>query len=83
MADPPRKRATYQDLLAAPEHLVAEIVNGDLVTSPRPAFRVSASSYSLLGVWRDNAIVRVEPFDAVEIDLASLWARYVRRTFNR
>ena len=32
-----RARATYADLLAVPEHLVAEIVDGELVTSPRPA----------------------------------------------
>lgn len=39
MADPVRARgtATYADLVAAPEHLVAEILDGDLITSPRPA----------------------------------------------
>src|SRR5262249_14626112 len=31
------RRATYEDLLAVPEHLVAEILDGELVTSPRPA----------------------------------------------
>jgi len=30
------RRATYEDLLAVPDHLVAEILNGNLVTSPRP-----------------------------------------------
>jgi Uma2 family endonuclease len=29
----------------------------------------------LLGAWRDDARVRAEPFDAIELDLASLWAR--------
>src|SRR5437899_8974257 len=33
----PRRRATYADLLAVPEHLVAEIIDGELLTSPRPA----------------------------------------------
>lgn len=38
MSGPPtRRRATYEDLLAVPEHLVAEIIDGELVTSPRPA----------------------------------------------
>lgn len=37
MASPVRKRATYDDLLEVPDHLVAEIVDGDLHTSPRPA----------------------------------------------
>jgi Uma2 family endonuclease len=30
--------ATYEDLLKVPEHLVAEIVDGELYTNPRPAF---------------------------------------------
>ncbi|HEX2570155.1 MAG TPA: Uma2 family endonuclease [Polyangia bacterium] len=32
-----KRPATYQDLLALPEHLVAEIVDGELVATPRPA----------------------------------------------
>jgi len=32
-----RRRATYDDLIAVPEHLVAEIIDGELITSPRPA----------------------------------------------
>jgi Uma2 family endonuclease len=32
-----RRPATYEDLLALPDHLVAEILDGELVTSPRPA----------------------------------------------
>ena len=32
----PRRKATYDDLCAVPEHFVAEIVGGELVTSPRP-----------------------------------------------
>src|SRR5204862_2517969 len=34
---PPRRRATYADLLEVPEHLVAEIIDGELLTRPRPA----------------------------------------------
>ena len=34
---PARRPATYDDILAAPEHVVAEIVDGELFTSPRPA----------------------------------------------
>ena len=37
MALPRKKPATYEDLLAVPEHLVAEIVDDELYTSPRPA----------------------------------------------
>ena len=36
---PAQHAATYQDLLAAPDHLVAEILFGELVTHPRPALR--------------------------------------------
>jgi hypothetical protein len=31
------KRATYEDLLRVPDTMVAEIVDGELVVSPRPA----------------------------------------------
>ncbi|MBA2544097.1 MAG: Uma2 family endonuclease [Deltaproteobacteria bacterium] len=34
---PKKKPATYQDVLDAPEHLNAEIIDGDLRLSPRPA----------------------------------------------
>ena len=37
MGKPARCRATYEDLCAVPEHLVAELIGGDLYTSPRPA----------------------------------------------
>jgi len=33
----PKRRATYDDLMAVPDHLVAEIIDGELFTSPRPA----------------------------------------------
>lgn len=31
-----KKRATYQDVLDAPEHVIAEIIGGELRLSPRP-----------------------------------------------
>ena len=37
MADPARRRATYDDVLSAPRHVVAEILDGELRLSPRPA----------------------------------------------
>jgi Uma2 family endonuclease len=36
--DPARRRATYEDLLQVSDLLIAEIIDGELVTSPRPAF---------------------------------------------
>jgi hypothetical protein len=46
MAEPAQRAATYEDLLAVPEHQVAEILFGRLVTHPRPAPRhaVAASA---------------------------------------
>jgi Uma2 family endonuclease len=49
MADPAKRRATYEDLLAVPEHLVAEILNGELVTQPRPAAPHAHATSSLGG----------------------------------
>jgi Uma2 family endonuclease len=48
MGDPAFKPATYEDLFDLPEHLVGEIVNGRLVTHPRPTPR-HARSYSAIG----------------------------------
>lgn len=41
------------------------------------ALRNEGGTWSLLGTWRDEALVRVEPFDAVELELAVLWHRVV------
>lgn len=49
MVDPARKKATYEDVLAAPEHLVAEIIDGELYTHPRPA-APHAEAASVLGM---------------------------------
>jgi len=37
MGEPAKRRATYDDLVAVPEGLIAEIIDGELVTQPRPA----------------------------------------------
>ncbi len=49
MAEPAERQATYEDLLQVPAHFVAEIVNGRLVTHPRPAPRHLQASSSLGG----------------------------------
>lgn len=48
VAGPARKRATYDDLIAVPDHLVAELINGALRTQPRPRLR-HARAASRLG----------------------------------
>lgn len=37
MAEPAPRHATYEDLVQVPSHLVAELIQGQLITSPRPA----------------------------------------------
>jgi Uma2 family endonuclease len=49
MAETARKLATYEDLLKVPDHLVAEIVDGELFTSPRPASRHARASSGVGG----------------------------------
>ena len=44
--------ATYQDVLDAPEHLVAELIGGTLHTHPRPAPRHASAGAGLVGKLR-------------------------------
>lgn len=46
MADTP-KRATYADVEAAPEGVVAEIIRGELMTHPRPSLRHGTTAFAL------------------------------------
>lgn len=48
MADPAKRSATYEDVLNAPEHMVAEIIDGELYLQPRPA-KPHAVAASALG----------------------------------
>ena len=48
MAPPPSKPATYEDVLAAPEHMVAEVIDGELVLNPRPAKPHFAATTALI-----------------------------------
>lgn len=43
------------------------------------ALRNDNGPWTLLGTWRDEARIRVEPFDAIELELAVLWHRVVLR----
>jgi len=49
MGNPAKRRATYEDLLTVPGHLLAEIVQGVLITQPRPA-SLHARASSRLGI---------------------------------
>ena len=52
-----KKAATYEDLVRVPDHLVAEILDGELYATPRPTVR-HARAASMLGVELGG------PFDA-------------------
>jgi Uma2 family endonuclease len=47
-----RRPATYDDLLKVPDHLVAEILDGELYASPRPTPRHADASSGLGGALR-------------------------------
>jgi Uma2 family endonuclease len=47
VADARRRRATYEDVLRAPAHMIAEIVDGELQLHPRPAGRHAAVTRAL------------------------------------
>ena len=47
MAEYGKRPATYADIEAAPEHLIAEIIDGELVTHPRPSPRHGGTAFAL------------------------------------
>lgn len=49
MSTPAERPATYEDLLRVPAHRVAEILDGQLHTHPRPAPRHAVSTSALSG----------------------------------
>lgn len=44
-----KRPATYEDLVALPEHQVGQIIDGELIAQPRPASRHARSSSALNG----------------------------------
>jgi Uma2 family endonuclease len=47
MADPAKRFSSYQDILDAPEHMVAEIIDGERSLTPRPAKPHAAAATAL------------------------------------
>lgn len=47
MSDPAKRRASYEDVLAAPPNKVAEVVEGELYLHPRPAGPHTAAATAL------------------------------------
>jgi hypothetical protein len=69
----PTRPATDADIEALPPNVVGEILGGILHTHPRPALpHAHAAS---VATHCGDATARIEPFDAIELELAALWAR--------
>src|SRR5262245_19205340 len=47
MSQPARRPASYADLAALPDNVVGEIIEGEVVTSPRPSFSHAAVATGL------------------------------------
>src|SRR5690606_26006818 len=47
MSEPARRKATYEDVLAAPDHQIAEVLAGELRLQPRPAAPHAAAASAL------------------------------------
>ena len=60
MSQVARRHATYEDVLAAPEHHVAQVIDGELHVHPRPAHRhtrsASARGAKLLGLFDEGPL---------------------------
>jgi Uma2 family endonuclease len=50
MAKPSRKRASYQDVIDSPEHMIAEIVDGELYQTSRPGGPHTLAASHLVGM---------------------------------
>lgn len=56
------------------EHGVGHAWLVDPILRTLEVLRVASGRWSIAGVHKDDAKVRAEPFDAIELDLAVLWA---------
>jgi len=50
VTQPAKRPATYADVVALPEHVIGEIIDGELVVSPRPSPRHAAAASNLSGI---------------------------------
>jgi len=54
---------------------VAHVWLVDPIAHTLEVMRLDGETYRMIATWRDAAVVRAEPFDAIELELVSLWAR--------
>lgn len=63
------RNKTYEDYLAPPEGVKAELIDGELYMSPQPKGR-HVRVTSLLGAH----LARLRPFESIELDIGLLWS---------
>ncbi len=49
MSEPAKKRATYEDLYGIPQNMTGEIIDGELIVTPRPSRKHGYTASSLGG----------------------------------
>lgn len=54
---------------------VAHLWLVDPIVQTLEAYRLESGHWILLGVWRGDANVKVEPFEVFELESAGLWAK--------
>jgi hypothetical protein len=54
---------------------VTHIWHVDPLAQTLEVFRLDGATYRAVAMWRGEAVVRAEPFDAVPLALAALWQR--------
>ena len=47
MSEPAKKRASYEDLYTIPENMIGEIIDGELIATPRPSGEHSNAAFAL------------------------------------
>lgn len=47
MSEPAKKKATYDDLYRVPENMTGEIINGELIVTPRPSRQHGYTTFAL------------------------------------
>src|SRR5262249_9685075 len=71
------RRYRVQKLAVYRTHAVPHIWLVDPIARVLEVFRLDGQRYSLLSTHGENDRVRAEPFDAIELDLGSLWQHVV------
>lgn len=56
------------------EERVAHVWFVDPSVRTLEVLRLDGETYRVIHIWRDDAVVRAEPFDAIALELAALWA---------